>query len=182
MDCGAYRRLGELQMSVSSGRAEPKGYAVVLALSLVALAGCVAIEEATPAPAGETITYKTSSGPFCGRCDAITIVADSGGRVRIEEGHWAGRYRDWRTKRRTIQVSAEQIVRFRETLAPWRPAGELILAGPACQTYVPDADEIDVTWHGGGDDARLHYDFGCDAKARSEMAKALRAAPAALGL
>lgn len=155
-----------------------------MAFSLLALTSCAAVAAAGPAPrlVGESITYKTSPGPFCGRCDTILIVAGSDGQVRIEEGYWAGRYRDWRTKRRTIRVSTEQFGRFREVLAPYRPAGDLILNDrPACQTLVPDSDEVDVTWRG-DDISRLKFYFGCDVETRSAMAGALREAPSTLGL
>ena len=132
---------------------------------------------------GELITYETQPAPFCGRCDTIKLEASSDGRVRIERGHWAGRYRDWRIVRKTVRVTPEQFASFREALAPYRPDGELRLNDELpCKTLNTDQGGASVSWRGGGADAHLAYNRGCDGEARAAMVKALEVAPSSLGL
>jgi hypothetical protein len=149
-------------------------------LAALTLAGCATI--ASP-PSEELITYETHPPPFCGKCDTIRVVAASDGRVRVERGHWAGLYRDWRIVRQDVRVTPEQFARFRETLAPYRPQDELRLNDqPPCKTFTPDLGEVSVSWRGRGADARMAFNRGCERETRSAMAQALQAAPSALGL
>jgi hypothetical protein len=153
---------------------------VVLALLATA---CVNLPAAPAAPDGEIITYETVPGPLCGRCDSIKIVALSDGYVWIEAGHWAATYRDWVVQRRRVRVSAERYARFRAQLAPYRPAGELLLDEHSrCEDFWTDMREVTIAWRGGGADARLRYNFGCDQATKAAMANALSGAPGLLGI
>jgi hypothetical protein len=155
----------------------------VVALVSLALAGCVTLPTSPPEPGGELITYETAPGPFCGRCDSVKFAAASDGRVWIEEGHWAGRYTDWEVTKRRAHLTAAQFARFRQRLLPYRPSEAARVDGPeTCKAFASDSAEIVVVWRGGGPDARLVFDFGCDAETRAAMREALQSAPALLGV
>ncbi len=131
----------------------------------------------------ERITYATSQGPFCGRCESLKVVAAVDGRVSVERGHWAGRYKVWRVSRQMFRVLPEQVALFRERLAPYRPAGSVRMNELAqCNTLTDDLPEVSVTWSGPDRDDHLTFAFGCDFDTRVSMREALRDAPAALGL
>jgi hypothetical protein len=161
-------------------------FATIWLAAAAALAACADVPRAPTGPlaAGdELITLENESGPFCGRCDTVKITALSDGRVWIEHGYWAGRYRDWRVERRLEQVPRENFERFREHLRPYRPSGELLLQGkPACDTFWSDVDGVRVTWRGTTGNDKLVLNFGCDPEKMRAMAEALRAASGALGI
>jgi hypothetical protein len=105
------------------------------------------------------------------------------GRVWIEQGHWAGEYRNWRSTRQEAQVSAENLSRFRARLDEYRPQGELILADqPPCATFDTDNSGVHIAWRDEQGLDRLDYNFGCEWEARRAMAEALKAAPALLSI
>jgi hypothetical protein len=147
------------------------------------MGGCASVPVSPPTPGGELISYETSPGPFCGRCDSIKLTAVSDGRVWIEHGRWYGDYTDWRVARRRVKVSPDQFAQFRQQLVAYRPAGDLALDGrESCAAFYTDMSEVTVAWRGGGADASLRFNYGCDPEARAEMAAALAAAPKALGV
>jgi len=145
------------------------------------LAGCATPR--TTATQSEFITYTTRQGPFCGRCDSLKVEVAVDGRVSVERGHWAGRYKDWRVSRRTFRVPPEQAVLFHQRLAPYRPAGsDRLNELGSCKTLTEDLPEVSVSWSGPGRDDRLDFAFGCDFDTRAPIREALRDAPAILGL
>jgi hypothetical protein len=136
-----------------------------------------------PGPDGELVTYETRPGPFCGRCDTLKISAASNGRVLIEQGYWAGDYRDWRVVRRSLRVKRAQFARFRSHLAPYRPVGEHWLRDQeGCTPFMTDMPEILVSWRGSGADGRLWFNLGCDPEKWAPLARALTTAPTHLGI
>ena len=146
--------------------------AMLLALAALMLTG------SADTPPAETITYATQpAGPMCGQCRTTRLVVTSNGDVRQETGWWKGKYRDWKTATRTWKVTPEQYASFRERLALYRPQGKLSLTRqPECDDYLPDSGAIDISWRGGGPDADLHYDLGCDPQTRKEMRKDIEGA------
>jgi hypothetical protein len=159
----------------------------VIGLALAAtLAACVSVPPPPIAPlvaSDELITMENEPGPFCGRCDNVKITALSDGRVWIEHGYWAGRYRDWRVERRLEHALPENFARFREALRPHRPRGELALQEkPPCETFWNDVDGARVEWRDANGTDRLILNFGCDPASKRAMADALRAAPNLLGI
>lgn len=108
----------------------------------------------------EWIAFEEQPPPFCGRCDSTQLVALSSGRVLIERGHWEGNYRDWRVSRHTVQLSSDQIARFRATLAPYKPMRDTV-PDADCADYITDQDGAVVTWREDGIEVRRVFDFGC---------------------
>ena len=106
------------------------------------------------------IAFDEQPHPFCGRCDSTRLVALSSGRVLIERGHWEGNYRDWRVSRRTVQLSSDQLARFRATLAPYKPLRDTA-PDADCAGYITDQDGAVVTWLEDGNEVRRVFDFGC---------------------
>jgi hypothetical protein len=137
---------------------------------------------ATTTHDGELITYESQPGPFCGECETLKLTAASDGRVWIERGHWAGNYEDWRTTVREHQLTPEEFRRFRAALGPYRPSGTRTLDEGACASFISDGGGVSIRWRGGGGDAELFYNFGCDPENRREMFRAITHAPAVFGL
>jgi len=134
-----------------------------------------------PPTNAQWISLETSSGPFCGRCDSTKIFVLYDGGVWIEQGHWAGNYRDWRVHRRKSQVSPEALANFRARLDAFRPEGTRWLRDPEdCSSYWTDQPEVKIVWRDDKGDAPLWYNFGCDQEKFREMADALKSAPALL--
>lgn len=150
------------------------------------LAGCASFPlppTALMAANDQLIVLENSSGPFCGRCDHLKITALSNGRVWIEQGYWAGFYRDWRVKRRLVQTSPERFADFREALRPHRPKGQLALNGmPPCKTFMHDTSGVRVEWKDDTGSDELILVFGCDRETTRTMADAIIAAPGLLGI
>lgn len=79
----------------------PRRAASLAALAAVwVITGCASMKPPADLPGGGLITYETSPGPFCGRCDTLKLTVASDGRVWIEHGWWAGAYSDWTINRR----------------------------------------------------------------------------------
>jgi hypothetical protein len=163
---------------------KPRAYSIALAASLSsALIGCAGIPTEPARQDEELISYETSPGPFCGRCDTIKIVATSDGRVWIEQGHWAGNYSDWQTRRRYPRVTPARFARFQARLAPHRPVGLHDMTDPDnCTEFWHDMSEVSVRWKGGGADGTLRFYFGCDPDLNAALTEALQAAPAELAI
>jgi hypothetical protein len=126
----------------------------------------------------EWLSIETSPGPFCGRCDTTKIIVAYDGRAWIEQGHWAGSYKNWRVVRREAQVEAEALASFRARLEAVRPDGVLALIDtPPCEEYWEDNSEVIVVWHDQRGESRLHYNFGCDPETRRDLRLTLRASP-----
>lgn len=152
--------------------------AVVLTLPLAGFA-----PPPTALPGGLVIVYKTENGPFCGRCDGWKLTVASNGKVWIEHSYRDTAYDTWDTTRRRIRVSPERFAAFRESLDQYRPKGALDLSDNAdCKEFWTDMAGVKVTWREGGAEDRLHYNYGCDPSTREAMSKALRGAPAMLGV
>lgn len=149
-------------------------------------AGCTSVPPAPtvpPAAGDELIIIRNEPGPFCGRCDSVKVVALSDGRVWVEHGYWAGKYRNWRVERRLEQASPQSFARFREHLIPFRPHGQLVLDDkPPCETFWHDVDGVRVEWRDSNGADTLIFNFGCDPKTKQAMAAALKAAPDLLGI
>lgn len=145
--------------------------------------GCVSTDRTETPSEIHGVTFETYPGPFCGRCDTTKITVSNDGRVWIEQGHWAGDYRNWRSTRREAQVSAETVTRFRARLDEYRPEGELILADqPPCATFNTDNSGVHITWRDEQGEGRLDYNFGCEWEERRAMFEALKTAPALLAI
>lgn len=145
--------------------------------------GCVSTDGTETPSEVHGVAFETYPGPFCGRCDTTKITVGNDGRVWIEQGHWAGDYRNWRTTRREAEVSAETVSRFRARLDEYRPQGELALAEqPPCEAFTTDNSGVHITWRDEQGRDRLDYNFGCDWEARRAMAEALKTAPALLDI
>lgn len=148
-----------------------RSVAVLAALTL-SLGAC-----ATVAPPSdlERITYDVQSPPFCGRCDSRTITVGADDTVWIEDGHWAGRYSNWRTQRRSIQGAPGTYVRLREALEPWRPAVETSPSSGnrVCQNQLSDGGGAIITWTTASGAVRLVLDHGClDDKPMNDLIEA----------
>ncbi|MEZ6023764.1 MAG: hypothetical protein R3C16_10220 [Hyphomonadaceae bacterium] len=144
-------------------------------------AGCAVSSTTEPPIDVRGVTFETYPGPFCGRCDTTKITVADDGRAWIEQGYWAGDYRDWRVTRREAQISAESLARFRARVDEYRPRGQLALDDqPPCQTFEADNSGINIAWRDERGADRLAYNFGCDSEVRRAMADALRTAPALL--
>ncbi|MGZ8370444.1 MAG: hypothetical protein ACXWVH_05250 [Caulobacteraceae bacterium] len=137
-----------------------------------------------PGQSIEMISYSAAPAPFCGRCESLDLTVSADGNLLIELGYWAGRYRDWRVRRARKRITAEQFKAFREILAPFRPIGarELREGSPFCETVLTDQGESSVRWVGGGPDASLKYDWGCDPERWRSLRDALRKAPKIVGV
>jgi hypothetical protein len=135
---------------------------------------------AAPADA-EWVSLETYPGPFCGRCDTTKIIVAYDGRAWIEQGHWAGNYRNWRVRRREVRIDQGALVQFRARLEAVRPAGALdLISDQQCETYASDSSGVIVVWNDQRGASRLHYDFGCDTAARRELRQAVTEAPGVL--
>jgi hypothetical protein len=135
----------------------------------------------TPGPesgfAGDVVTWENEVGPFCGRCDSLKLQIASDGRVWIEQGYWAGHYRDWRTHRYLAKVTPERLTAFRTAIDPFRPAGLRELDGASCKNFWTDMPGVRVIWKTGGAADELRANFGCDPETNAGMAAALKQAP-----
>lgn len=140
------------------------------------LAAALALGVGAAPPPAETIRYETHPGPNCGECATTTLSVGSDGRVRQETRRRKDKD-NWQKVSRTWKVTPEAYAKFRERLALYRPKGSLSLTRqPECDDYVPDLGAIDISWRGGGPDADLHYDPGCDVEARKEMRRDIETA------
>lgn len=148
-------------------------------VALVASSCASAPREPLAAPAdAEWISFETYTGPFCGRCDTTKIIVASDGRAWIEQGHWAGSYKNWRIVRREVQIEADALANFRARLEAVRPDGTLALIDmPPCEEYWHDTNGVTVVWHDQTGESRLQFDFGCDPQTRLALRMALVAAP-----
>jgi len=154
-----------------------------LFLTVAPLAGCASSRAPQDAPADERILYVTHSSPFCGRCDSLKLMVSQDGHISVERGHWAGRYADWRLRKQSLRVPPEQVALFRQRLAPYRPTGTDRFDGPPhCATLTDDLPGISVTWSDVEREDYLWFEFGCDVETHAAMWKALRDAPALLGV
>jgi hypothetical protein len=150
---------------------------------LFLVSGCAPLNPPAELAGGMLISYETESGPFCGRCDGTKLTVASDGRVWIEHGYWAGRYRDWTIERRQVKVSPEQFAAFQQRLEPYRPEGTLELNDqPQCEEFWTDMAGVRVSWRDGGKESRLLYNFGCNPTANAAMRDAINAAPSALNI
>ncbi|PXA93024.1 hypothetical protein DMC47_23000 [Nostoc sp. 3335mG] len=150
---------------------------------LFSVAGCASLKPPGSIEGGTLISYETESGPFCGRCDSTKFSVGSDGRVWIEQGHWAGHYKQWTVYRRMVRVGPERADAFRRALEPYRPDGTLALnEQPPCKELWTDMGGISVSWIEGGKTSRLSYNFGCDPDVHAHMRAALAGAPATLGI
>lgn len=132
---------------------------------------------------GDWVSYETYPGPFCGRCDTTKITVYYDGRTWIEQGHWAGNYRNWRVSRGSAEITREALATFRARLEAFRPSGVLGLNDrPSCETFSSDSSGLIIVWHDQLGSARLDYNFGCDPETRRAMREALVAAPTDLGI
>lgn len=146
------------------------------------VAGLAPVAAAAPAGA-PTIVYETAPGPFCGPCNSIKLTVGPTGRVKVEQGHWAGFYADWRVERRQVWVSEERLAAFRLSLATVRPVEPLqVIDDRNCIPFVNDSPSITVRWRENSAEARLIYDLGCTDPKRAAMREALTNAPAILGI
>lgn len=157
---------------------------LVFALCPVIISACATSSELPELPSEAAIVYETRSPPFCGPCHTTKIVVTPNDEVWLEQGHWAGRYRDWRITRRPIEISPPDVTRFRETLDTFRPDANLLLSdgSPECETYYTDDAEIRIQWRDERGAVTLIYDFGCDVELLAEMRRALRTAPHIIGV
>lgn len=108
----------------------------------------------------DRISFEEQPPPFCGRCETTSFIALSDGRVLVERGYWAGDYRNWRTRRRTIDTTPEQYSRFREALAPYKPTRDTAPSDD-CATGLSDQDGVIVRWSEDGTEVYRYFDFGC---------------------
>lgn len=152
-----------------------------LVLAVGALAGCVSIGEP---PNVERINYQYSPGPFCGRCDSRQFTVTVDDRVWIEDGHWAGRYRDWRVKRRVVPLPRGAFGAFKAAITPYRPTAtiERQTDGEQCAVFLTDGDEIQITWTSGASEVTRVFESGCRDRDKIAAYDAVREAVAALAL
>lgn len=156
---------------------------LLLACLFSGVASCAPLKPPAVLSGGTLISYETESGPFCGRCDSTKLTVGSDGRVWIEQGHWAGRYRNWMVTRRLVKATPEQAAAFSRALEPYRPEGTLALnERPPCKEFWTDMAGVRVSWIESGGTSRLFYNFGCDPASNAAMRAAVNAAPAALGI
>lgn len=138
------------------------------------LAGCAG-SPAFDVPQGmDRIAFEEQPPPFCGRCETTSFIALSDGRVMVEQGYWAGDYRNWRTRQRIIETTPEQYGRFREALAPYKPARSA--PPPDCATGLFDQDGAIVRWFEDGTEVYRYFDFGCldDPESNDAVRRALQ--------
>ena len=155
-----------------------KSFSVLLLLAVQA--GCATAPREQIGSGVERISYETQPPPFCGRCDSTIIMASANGRLVIETGHWAGRYRDWRRQRSVRQITPAQFEDFKRRLEPYRPAKGDVQGDTGCTHFITDNDGVLVKWSGAGEPRIYLFDFGClDEKVRNQI---VRTAPAALGV
>ena len=126
----------------------------------------------------EFISFETSPGPFCGKCNTTKLKVSYTGLAVIEQGYWRGDYDDWQVERKKVQVSAEALKNFQQHLEPFRPSGELYLDDtPPCDSFWTDNPEVTIVWQDAQAYSLLRYNFGCDREKRSDLAEALKEAP-----
>jgi hypothetical protein len=155
--------------------------AAMAVIALSAAAAAWSPPPAGPPPGGELITFRTESEYLCGPCEGLTFTAASDGRVWVETSAMKGHDGNWKVRRWRADQTPAQFAALRERLRPLRPAANRDLANE-CQPYALDARRIEVTWKGGGPDAILDVDFGCDPSAIAAMRQVLLAAPGDLKL
>lgn len=130
----------------------------------------------------ERITYRPEGFPFCGRCETTEVTIAEDGRIWVTTGFWAGDYEDWREQRRAINSSPDTYARFRDALAPYRPAIERIpsASGEFCSgEFIADGGGgAIVTWSDATGSVQRIFEAGCQDDA--PMVRAVRAARAAL--
>ena len=91
---------------------------------------------------------------------ATAFVAAAVSGVWIENGHWAGSYREWRVSKRHVQLTSQHFARFRDRLEPYRPAFDTIPEVGDCKSHMSDAGGS-VTWAWGNSVVKRVADFGC---------------------
>lgn len=174
----------------SSSRHQPITIGLALAV-LFAVTSCGRVAQSsdpTPASIAELISIENEPGPFCGRCDSVKVTAYSDGRALIEHSYWTdpeckGVDCNLVTQRYPRRITSDQFRHFRDQLQPFRPVGRATFQDkPPCRTLLYDVDGVRVQWRGAGPDAELVFNFGCDPQDRRDIAKALREAPAKLGI
>lgn len=156
------------------------GIRTVALIAVALLAGCANQAPLQPRPAIEQISFQPQSPPFCGRCEAIKVLAGADGQLVIERGHWAGNYRNWERRREVRQITQDQFAAFRSILAPYKPDPNAPAGEVACANFITDNVGVIVEWIGGDKHLARVFDFGClDDQAMNE---AVRSAPRALGI
>ena len=131
----------------------------VTAFAIVALI-LGACASATPSPDLERITYDSQPPPFCGRCETRKITVGVDDSVWIEDGHWGGHYSNWRVRHRSIRGEPGTYDRFRDALAPWRPAAEALPSYEDESCLSDDSGAI-ITWATSSGAVRRVLDHGC---------------------
>ena len=147
-------------------------------LVAAALAGCAGAPMADPAV--DRITYETTPPPFCGRCETLKFTASADGVLRVETGHYAGDYRDWRRRHEVRRITPEQFAEFKARLAPYRGERDIIGGEEGCRDYYSDDAGLRVEWASGSERRVRVFDFGC--KDDPAMNNIVLAAPGALSL
>ena len=132
----------------------------------------------------EWVSYESSPGPFCGKCETTKIIAAYDHRVWIERGYWAGDYEDWRISRTEPKASQKNLISFRNHLAQFRPNENRIIGieSPLCDDFFSDSNSLRITWHDKKGSVYLIYDFGCQGEDAHTLADALKAAPSLLNI
>ncbi len=163
-----------------TGRFSGSGSGVAVLCAALTLVGCGTPRGPALNTDVERISFRPDAAPFCGRCDSTSFVVAADGELRVDVGHWAGRYRNWVRKRSIRRISPEQFADFKRRLEPYKPAHDLRRPDEACGSSISDADGLTVEWTH-GDERRVRvFDFGClDDRVMNDI---LRGAPAALGL
>jgi hypothetical protein len=150
---------------------------IVLTAAALAISACATSTEPKSGLVGEIVTWENEVAPFCGRCDNLKLQIASDGRVWIEQGHWAGHYRDWRVHRSFAKITPERVSAFRAAIDPFRPAGLRSLDGQSCKNLWSDMPGVWVSWKTGSATDELRANFGCVPEVSAEMAAALSRAP-----
>lgn len=149
----------------------------ILIISMIlALALTPASFAASPNGRGaESITYTPGCGYFPCRDYTVTVSADGTG--------WFTGRRDTAVRgKHRFRVTKAEFAAFKQLLAPYRPARELLLDGPGCREMATDQESVDVRWTGNGTPAHLSVYYGCDMTKNEKMFDALRRAPKLLPL
>lgn len=140
----------------------------------LALAGCATGRDGARDRAGEEISYATA--PCFGTCPVYRVTVRSDGT-----GGFTGERFTAATGTRAIAVPRDAYRRFAAALAPYRPAGERLVApgGADCADAPTDLPSIDVRWRGADSEHHLRFYKGCR-RGNAALAAALEQAPAAL--
>jgi len=154
-------------------------FAAVL-IAVLQLGACASVPARQSA---ESITYDPEPPPWCGRCETRKVTVSADDTIEIEDGHWAGRYADWRVTRRSVQAELGTYARLKEALAPFRPSVERIPQsdGEFCAgEFWSDSGGVVLTWAGPEGAVRRWITYGCSTD--RPMNDAVQAARAALPL